>query len=436
MRDTFQKRQRAFFDAMTKARGESAIAVIPAAPTPYRNGDVEHEWRQESDFFYLTGFAEPESVLVMSTRERKTTLFVRPRDPERETWDGPRAGVDGARTTFGADQAFTVAELETELPRLLGNHHRLYYRLGKNRAFDERLLAVLDRARGRGRSPIFYPSEIVDPGDLLHEQRLRKDDADLASMRRAAAITAEAHLRAMRATRPGMYEHEVEAMVLETFRKNGSERVAYGSIVGSGPNATILHYRANSRKMREGELLLIDAGCEYEYVASDVTRTFPVSGTFSPEQRAIYEVVLEAQLACIAKTRVGATIDEIHVVAVETITRGLLGLGILKGTVESCVKDESYRAFYMHRTSHWLGLDVHDVGSYYVDGKPRRLEPGMVLTIEPGVYISESCATVDSKWRGIGVRIEDDVLVTDAGVDVLTEAVPKSVEDVERACAG
>ena len=436
VRETFSQRQRAFFDAMAGARADRAsIAILPAAPTPYRNGDVEHDWRQDSDLYWLTGFAEPQSVLVMSAREKKTTMFVRPRDPERETWDGPRAGVEGARAQYGADEAFPIAQLDDELARLLGNHHRLYYRIGRDPAFDARVLSALDRARGRGRSPIFYPTEIVDPGTLLHERRLKKDAADLAAMRRAAGITGEAHVRAMREARPGMYEHEIEAMLLETFRKNGSERVAYGSIVGSGPNATILHYRANNRRMNDGELLLIDAGCEYDYLASDVTRTFPVSGKFSPEQKAIYEVVLDAQLACIGKTRVGATVDEIHAVAVEAVVRGLLRLGLLKGTVESCVKDESYRAFYMHRTSHWLGLDVHDVGAYYVDGKPRRLEPGMVLTVEPGVYVAESAANVDAKWRGIGVRIEDDVLVTENGPDVLTESIPKSVEAVERACA-
>jgi Xaa-Pro aminopeptidase len=435
MQEIFRKRRRAFLDGMARDRGDAAVAVLPAAPTPLRNGDVEHEWRQDSDLFYLTGFAEPDSVLVMSTRDDTTTLFVRPRDREREVWDGPRAGVEGARSEYGADAAFNVAELNQELARLLSNHHRLYYRLGRNRTFDDRLLALLDRSRGRGRTPTFYPAEIVDPSVVLHELRLRKDDNDLAAMRQAAAITCEAHLRSMAAARPGMHEYEIEAILLETFRRRGAARVAYGSIVGSGPNATVLHYRSNNRRMNAGDLLLVDAGCEYEYVASDVTRTFPVCGAFSPEQRAVYELVLDAQLACIDKTRVGQTIDEIHQVAVEAITRGLIRLGLLAGEVDARIHDESYRAFYMHRTSHWLGLDVHDVGAYYVGGKARRLEAGMVLTVEPGVYIPETCVTVDAKWRGIGVRIEDDVLVTHDAPDVLTAAIPKTIEEVERACA-
>lgn len=435
-REIFQQRRDAVFDAMTEARGEHAILVIPSAPVFIRNNDVEHPYRQDSDFFYLTGFDEPESVLVLTARERKMVLFVCPRDPERETWDGARAGVDGAKSDFGANAAFDIADFDRELGKLLQNQHRLYYRLGKEPAFDARVLRAIERGRARGRTPAFFPTEIVEPSTILHEMRLVKGEGDLAAMRRAAAITAEGHVAAMAAARPGLNEAEIEALLLATFRRNGSKRVAYECIVGSGPNATILHYRANDRTMEDGELLLIDAGCEFDHFACDVTRTFPVSGTFSKEQRAIYELVLEAQLASIDKTRAGATQDDVHEASVAVITRGLVRLGLLAGDPGELIAAEAYKPFYMHRTSHWLGMDVHDVGAYNVDGKPRKLAPGMVITVEPGIYIAKNFTKVPEAWRGIGVRIEDDILVTDGAPVNLTAAVPKAVEDVERACAG
>ncbi|MEO6420403.1 MAG: aminopeptidase P N-terminal domain-containing protein, partial [Polyangiaceae bacterium] len=319
----FKKRRDAFIDGMTG----DAVAIFAAAPTTTRNNDVEHEYRQDSDFYYLSGFDEPESVLVLSANDRKTTMFVRARDPEREIWDGPRVGVDGAKTLFGADEAFLIGEFEEQLPKLLQDKNRLYFRLGRDRNLDDRLLAVIEKGRTRARAAFVWPSEIIDPGVVLHEQRLFKSADDVASMRKAAEITADAHKRAMAAAKPGMHEYEIEALLLEAFRRHGSERPAYGSIVGSGPNATILHYRSNNRKMEAGELLLIDAGCEFEYFASDVTRTFPVGGTFSKEQRAIYEIVLEAQLASIAATRPGATLEEVHRKSVEVITAGLARVG-------------------------------------------------------------------------------------------------------------
>jgi len=433
--EVFARRRAAFCDAMASA-SSSAVAVLPAAPVFVRNNDVDHEYRQDSDFFYLTGFDEPDSVLVLDAQERKTTLFVRPRDREREVWDGPRAGVDGARERFGADEGLVVAELDEKLPSLIQNHRRVYYRLGANRRFDDRLLRTIDRVRARQRTGAIAPTEIVDPGAILHEMRLRKAPVEVDTMRSAARITREAHELAMRRTRPGMREYEVEALLLDTFRRHGSERPAYGSIVGSGPNACVLHYRRNDRMMNPGELLLIDAGCEYGYYASDVTRTFPVGRDFSREQQAIYELVLEAQTEGIAATRPGATLDEIHKLSIGIIARGLVRLGLLQGEVEKLIETEAYKRFFMHRTSHWLGMDVHDVGAYFDCGEPRRLEPGMVLTVEPGIYIAPDDEAVSPEWRGIGVRIEDDVVVTESGREVLTEGIPKSVAEVRAACAG
>lgn len=433
--EVYAKRRRAFLDAVAQ-RGEDAVCLFPSAPVFTRNNDVEHEYRQDSDLFYLTGFNEPQSVLVMEIgKERKTTMFVRPRDVDREIWDGPRWGVDGAKAHFGANDAFTYDKFAEELPKLFANKTRLYYRLGVNRAMDDKVLEAIDRTRARAKLGLAWPTEIIDPGMIVHEMRLFKGPDDLTAMQRAADITAEAHIRAMAQAKAGMREFEVEALLLETFRKHGSERPAYGSIVGSGPNATILHYRQNDKAMADGELLLIDAGCEYDYFASDVTRTFPIGGKFSKPQQAIYELVLAAQEAGIEKTRKGSTLDQIHAVCVEVITRGLVSLGLLQGEVQQLIKDEAYKPFYMHKTSHWLGMDVHDVGNYCVGGKARGLEPGMVLTVEPGIYIGRDYDKVPAEWRGIGVRIEDDILVTDGAPKNLTQAIPKTVAEVQQACA-
>lgn len=411
-------------------------AVFCSTPVTLRNGDVENEYRQDSDLYYLTGFPEPECVLVLSATHEKhrTIMFVRPRDPERETWDGARAGVDGAIATYGADAAYPIGELAQRLPDLLRGNSRLYYRLGRDRSADDRVLDAIGKLRGKGRTPEPWPTEIVDPCTVLHEMRLLKTEEEVASMQRAAEITREAHLGAMRFAAPGRYEYEIEALIHEIFRKNGSERSAYSSIVGSGPNATVLHYRTNSRRLGEGELLLIDAGCEYDYYASDVTRTFPVSGSFTPAQRRIYEIVLEAQLASIEATKPGATLDAIHEASVRRIVDGLLAAGLLSGEADKVIEEQTYKKFFMHRTSHWLGMDVHDVGAYFQTGKPRELSPGMALTVEPGIYIRADDTTVPEEYRGIGIRIEDDILVTDSGHRNLTSGVPKTVEDIERAC--
>jgi len=412
------------------------VAIIPSAPVTLRNNDVEHEYRQDSDLFYLTGFDEPRSVLVLSTvhPEHRSVLFVRPRDREREVWDGARAGVEGAKERCGVDATFPIGELDKRLGDYVAGASTLYYELGRQPEFDRRVLDAISGARGRGRNPKPWPTRIQHPETIWHEMRLIKDEAELDRMRRALAITGEAHLAAMRAAAPGKHEYEIEALFREIFRRNGSERVAYAPIVGAGPNATVLHYRANNRRMEEGELLLIDAGCEYDYYASDVTRTFPVSGTFSEPQRKIYEAVLAAQEAAIAATKPGETVESLHRVTLEALVEGMVSVGLLAGTVSELIETEAYRRYYMHRTSHWIGMDVHDVGAYFVGGKPRPLAPGMVLTIEPGIYVSADDDEAPEHFRGIGVRIEDDVLVTEGGQEVLSASIPKAVDDVERAC--
>jgi len=428
--EAFCERRRRLLDKIDGA------LILFSTPVALRNGDVEHEYRQDSDLYYLTGFTEPESVLVLTTRheEHRAILFVRPRDPTREIWDGERAGVDGAVAHFGVDAAFPIGELAERLPKYLTGVSRLYHQLGRDRASDDRVLEAVARVRNRGRSKDAWPTEIVDPAVVLHEMRVRKSEAEIATMRRAAEITRDAHVAAMRIAAPGRHEYELEAAMREVFRRCGAERVAYEPIVGSGPNATVLHYRTNNRRMEDGDLVLIDAGCEYGYYAADVTRTFPVSGSFTPAQRRVYEVVLESQRAAVEATRPGATLESVHDAAVAVIAEGLCEIGLVDGPADKAIADRTYRRYYMHRTSHFLGMDVHDAGAYYAGGKPRPLEPGMVITVEPGIYIRRGDVTVPAEYRGIGIRIEDDVLVTEEGHRVLTWDVPKSVEDVERAC--
>lgn len=417
---------------LTSAIGDGVL-VIFAAPELIRNNDVHHDYRQDSDFFYLTGFDEPNAALVLSAAG--LTLFVQPKDKLRETWDGPRLGVDAAKTHFGATGAFASSKLEEELPRLLLGHRRVYCRLGEREADEQRVLEALRKARRVARRAKIAPTELVDTSVLIHEMRRTKSSLEVDHMRRAATITDEAHRAAMRLAKPGVNEYEVEALLLRVFRERGAERPAYRPIVGSGANATILHYIKNNRVMQDGDLLLIDAGCEYTYYAADVTRTFPVNGKFTPPQRRIYDIVLQAQEEAIAAVRPGVTFDDLHAVSLRVITQGLIELGLVPGPLEVALAEERYKPFFMHSTGHYLGMDVHDVGTYSADGKPRGFDPGVVVTVEPGIYIAKDNVEVPEEYRGIGVRIEDDVLVTETGGENLTLAIPKSVADVEAAVA-
>jgi len=413
--------------------GKGGIAILPSAPTRTRNRDVEHAYRQDSDFHYLTGFPEPEAVavLVPGRPHGEFVMFCRDRDPERETWDGRRAGPEGAVRDFGADDAFPISDIDDILPGLLEHCERVYYAMGFNAEFDQQLLGWINQLRAAAKTGVTAPTEFVALDHLLHDMRLFKSRSEIATMRKAAKIAAAAHVRAMRHCRPGMTEYEIEAEFLHEFRRHDAT-VSYQPIVGGGENACILHYVENRDRLNAGDLLLIDAGCELECYASDITRTFPVSGRFTDEQRALYEVVLEAQLAAIDKVRPGNHWNEPHEAAVRVLTRGLVKLGLLKGRVPTLVKNGDYRRFYMHRTGHWLGLDVHDVGDYKVGEEWRVLEPGMVLTVEPGLYIAPGTRGVAKKWWGMGIRIEDDVLVTRDAPDVLSDEAPKDPGEIER----
>ncbi len=423
-------------DAYMQALGPKAVAVVRSLPERLRNGDAYHAFRQHSDLVYLTGFLEPDTTLVLrpGAETERVVMFVRPRDPEMETWDGRRAGVEGAKQRYGADAAFPTAELPAKLWELVANTDELHFCLGLDPDMDLLIGAALARLRKlekRGKRP---PNAVVDPRAVLHELRLHKRPEELACLRKAAAITSEAHIRAMGLGRPGVFEHEIEALIDYTFRKRGGSGPGYNTIVGAGENATILHYIENRCAVADGDLVLVDAGCEYDHYTADITRTWPASGRFTAPQRRVYEAVLVTQKEAIAMAKPGATINEIHDHCVKRLTETMLQLGLLTGTLEERVADLRYRKYYMHGTSHWLGLDVHDVGAYIRDGKPRPLAPGMVITIEPGLYIPADAAGVPAELRGIGVRIEDDVAITFAGNEVLTAACPKEIEELERAC--
>lgn len=413
--------------------GKGGIAILPSAPTRTRNRDVEHAYRQDSDFHYLTGFPEPEAVavLVPGRAHGEFVMFCRDRDAERETWDGRRAGPEGAVKDFGADDAFPISDIDDILPGLLEHCERVYYAMGFNAEFDQQLLGWINQLRAAAKNGVTAPTEFVALDHMLHDMRLFKSRSEIVTMRKAARIAAAAHIRAMRNCRPGMTEYEIEAEFLHEFRRHDAT-VSYQPIVGGGENACILHYVENRDRLKDGDLLLIDAGCELECYASDITRTFPVSGRFTDDQRALYDVVLEAQLAAIDKVRPGNHWNEPHEAAVRVLTRGLVKLGLLKGRVPTLIKNGDYRRFYMHRTGHWLGLDVHDVGDYKVGEQWRILEPGMVLTVEPGLYIAPGTRGVAKKWWGMGIRIEDDVLVTRDAPDVLSDDAPKDPAEIER----
>lgn len=417
---------------LMRMAGEDAIAILPAAPRRIRSNDTHYPYRQDSDFWYLSGFPEPEAVLVLvpGRRHGEALLFCRERDPGREAWDGPRAGPEGAVERHGFDDAYPITDLDDILPGLLEGRSRVYYHFGRDVEFDLKLIGWVNRVRDLARQGAQPPHEFLELGHLLHELRLFKSRDELRLMKRAADISAEAHLAAMRAARPGMREYEVEAALQYVFRRHGAVP-AYEPIVGAGANACVLHYVANDAPMREGDLLLIDAGAEVDGYAADITRTFPVSGRYSKEQRAICRIVLDAQRAALAQSVPGKSWDAPHQAAVEVIAEGLLSLGLLRGSLRQVLKSGAYKRFYMHKTGHWLGLDVHDVGEYRVDGEYRELEPGMVYTVEPGVYIAPGSKGVPAKWQGIGVRIEDDVAITAAGHEVLTAAAPKDIDAIE-----
>ncbi|HET8710588.1 MAG TPA: Xaa-Pro aminopeptidase, partial [Spongiibacteraceae bacterium] len=400
--------------------------------------DVEFPFRQDSDFYYLTGFPEPDAVLVLmpGRAHGEVVVFCRERDPTQELWNGYRAGPEGVCAKYGADDAFPINDMDDILPGLIEGRERVYYAMGRNADFDRRVMHWINVIRSKVRAGAHPPGEFLDLDHLLHDLRLFKSAGELRVMKEAGQISARAHCRAMTFCKPGMYEYQLEAEILHEFGRSGSRSPAYGTIVGGGANGCILHYRENDTVLRDGDLVLIDAGCELEHYAADITRTFPVNGKFSKEQQALYEVTLEAQHKAIAATKAGAHWNEPHDAAVKTIAQGLKDLGLLEGELNEIIETESYKRFYMHRTGHWLGMDVHDVGDYKVGGDWRILEPNMVLTVEPGIYVSPHDSEVARKWRGIGIRIEDDVVVTKKGCDVLTGDVPKAVRDIEKLMKG
>lgn len=427
----FQERR----DILAGEMGLRSIAIIATSPVALRNRDADYKYRADSSFFYLTGFAEPEAVAVIETFDSEEegytySLFCRERDREMEIWNGYRAGVDGAVDDYEADEAYAIDLLDEEILEKLQNKDKLFYRVGHSAEFDARVAKWIAQASGESRRGKSAPAQIVQLDRIVDEMRLHKDANEIELMQIASDISAEAHTRAMQTVRPGMMEYALEAELNYVFGKNGCVP-SYNSIVGGGENACILHYVENDKELKDGDLVLIDAACEYQFYASDITRTFPVNGKFSPEQKALYNIVLDAQIAAINAVQIGNSYKEPHNVAVRILVQGLLDLDIMQGNIEEIIETESFRQFYMHGTGHWLGMDVHDVGAYKTNGEWRSYEEGMVVTVEPGLYIAPDDETVDPKWRGIGIRIEDDVVATQNGPLVLTAKVVKTVEDIE-----
>jgi Xaa-Pro aminopeptidase len=417
---------------LMRMMGPDSIAILPTNPEQPRNRDVDYPFRPDSDFYYLTGFAEPEAVavLVPGRVHGEYLLFCRDRDAQMEIWNGRRAGPEGAVKRFGADDAFPIGDIDDILPGLLESRDRVFYTMGATPDFDKRVIGWVNRIRSQSRAGKHAPDEFVSLEHFVHDMRLYKSRAEIKVMRQAANVAARAHKRAMQACQPGMMEFELEAEYLHEFHRAGGEP-AYPSIVGGGENACILHYTENNAELNDGDLVLVDAGVELDCYASDITRTFPVNGRYSPAQRSVYQLVLDAQLAAIEEVYPGNTWNAPHQAALKVLTRGLVKLGLLKGRPAQLIKEQAYTRFYMHRTGHWLGMDVHDVGDYKVGDEWRVLEPGMVLTVEPGLYIQARSKGVARKWWNIGVRVEDDVLVTRDGCDVLSKNVPKHIEDIE-----
>ncbi|MFD2231115.1 Xaa-Pro aminopeptidase [Alkalimarinus sediminis] len=425
----FSKRRKNLIEQM----GGSSIAILPAAPVKSRNRDVDYIFRQSSDFHYLTGFPEPDAVLVLipGREHGESVLFCKERDIEKELWDGVITGPERAPEMYGVDDAFPIGDIDDILPGMIEGTEKVFYSMGLDAQFDSRLMEWINVIRSKVRSGAHPPGEFVALEHFLHDMRLFKSAAEIKVMTKAAEVSAEAHKRAMQKCLPGQYEYQLEAEMTHTFMDAGSRSAAYPSIVGGGDNGCILHYIENNAKLKDGDLVLIDAGCELDCYASDITRTFPVNGRFSAEQRALYQTVLNAQKAALAEVKPGNHWNHPHEAAVRAIVEGLVEHGLLKGDVDTLIEEESYKPFYMHRTGHWLGMDVHDVGEYKVGGEWRVLEPGMALTVEPGLYVAPNNEEVESRWRGIGIRIEDDVVVTKSGHQILSEGAPKEIEDIE-----
>ncbi|MCX7104274.1 MAG: Xaa-Pro aminopeptidase [Methylococcales bacterium] len=425
----FKKRRKQLMQRV----GEGNIALIGSASMHTRNRDVNYPFRQDSDFYYLTGFNEPDAlaVFVPGRTQGEYILFCREFDAKKALWEGAHSGLEGATTHYDADDAFPIDDLDDILPGLLENKTKVFYPMGCNLELDHNLLEWINHIRNQSRSGIIAPGELVSLALILHEMRLFKSAEELKLMRRAAEVSAHAHVRAMKACKAGLYEYQIEAELIHHFIDNGLRSVAYPSIVAGGKNACTLHYTENNSKLKNGDLLLIDAGAECDHYAADITRTFPISGRFNEAQKQLYQLVLNAQTAALEQIKPGLPWNLAHDASVEVLTQGLLDLGLLKGKLKKLIKDEKYKQFYMHRIGHWLGMDVHDVGDYKIKQEWRLLEAGMVLTVEPGLYIPPDCKSVDEKWRGIGIRIEDDVLVTPTGHEILTSGVPKSIADIE-----
>ncbi|GMQ90022.1 MAG: Xaa-Pro aminopeptidase [Gammaproteobacteria bacterium] len=424
----FEKRRR---EVMHEMGG--GVAILPTAPTRSRNRDVDFPFRPDSDFYYLTQFPEPDAVavLVPGRAHGEYILFCREKDREKELWDGRRAGLEGAREIYGADDAFPINDIDEILPALLENCEKVFYSMGRDQEFDARLMGWVNEIRAKVRAGVKAPGEFVDLNHILHEMRLYKRTEEIRLMKRAAKVSTRAHKRAMQACRPGMMEYELEAELIYEFTRGGSPAPAYPPIVGGGANSCVLHYTQNNGELNDGDVVLVDAGAEIDCYAADITRTFPVNGKFSGEQRAVYEVVLAAQLAAIEQVKPGRQWNHPHETAVRVLTEGLVELGLLAGDVDELIREERYKRFFMHRTGHWLGMDVHDVGDYKVDDVWRLLEAGIVMTVEPGLYIAADSEGVDPRWWNIGVRIEDDVLVTREGNEVLSRDVPKQLDEIE-----
>lgn len=424
--------------ALAEQMGDNAIAILPASKLKVRNHDADFQFRQDSDFYYLTGFNEPEAVfaLIPGREHGEAVLFCRERDPTKEMWDGKMLGPEGAIKQLGFDDAFPINDIDEILPGLIEGRDKVFYALGRNAQFDAQIMEWVNTIRSKVRSGAHPPGEFVAIEYPLHELRLFKSKAEIKIMKRAAEISAQAHVQAMKVSKPGLYEYSLEAEIVHRCMHEGARFQAYSSIVGGGDNSCILHYIENNEALKDGDLVLIDAGCELELYASDITRTFPVNGKFSEAQAEIYQIVLDAQYAAIAQVKPDNHWNHPHEAAVDVIVDGLMRLGLLKGKREDILEKETYKQFYMHRTGHWLGLDVHDVGEYKTGGEWRVLEPGMVMTVEPGIYIAPGSKGVAKKYHGIGVRIEDDVVVTKTGCEVLTSDVPKDIAEIEALMAG